>query len=122
MVEERESVVEQVLQECGDSESEVETAASEFIAFEHPEWSDKPLIGQVVKKSDSLTMIQWWEGRYRGVWHASFRENAEAWLEDIENGLIVHTFFWDTQSTKCRLQKQTVKEIREAYNNSNYTV
>ena len=102
-----------------ESEFDVE---SEFVAFEHPEWSDKPLIGHVVKKSESVTTIQWWIGRYRGPWQACVKIDEEPWLEDLEKSLIIHTFLWDTETTRCRLPKDTIKNIRDAYKNSNFSV
>ena len=95
---------------------------SEFVAFEHPEWSDKPLIGHVMKKSESVTTIQWWIGRYRRPWQACVKTDEEPWLEDLENSLIVHTFFGDTETTRHRLPKDTIKQIRDAYKNSNFSV
>lgn len=40
----------------------------EFVAFRHSLWSDKPLIGKVLKTEELNTTIHWWIGRYIGEW------------------------------------------------------
>ena len=91
--------------------------APEFVAFEHKMWSDKPLLGQVVAKKESVTTVHWWLGRYRGPWKPCTDENK---LEDIPNEDIVYTFYWNTSGSN-RLPKEATKGIREAYKNSDFT-
>ena len=92
-----------------------EARGQEFVAFEHPQWSDKPLIGKVISKDSSTTTIHWWLGRYRGAWKECSDEPS---AESIH---IIYTFYWDTIGTNCKLSKELIRQIREGYQQSNFT-
>ena len=61
-------------------------------------WSDKPLLGQVVAKKESVTTVHWWLGRYRGPWKPCTDEDK---LEDIPNEDIAYrgklSFYWSSE-------------------------
>ena len=87
---------------------------SDFIAFRHPSWSDKPLIGHIVAVKKETVTIHWWIGRYVGSWKECTKD-GEPWLEDIPNDSIIHRFSWNTTATNNRLTKDHVTAIKKSY-------
>lgn len=86
-----------------------------FVAFSHSDWSDKPLIGRVMKSNGNSVTIHWCIGRYSGKWKECFIKIngvSEPHLEDIPTRTVVHRFRWNVK--EC-LPKETVTSLREAY-------
>jgi hypothetical protein len=92
----------------------------DFVAFNHPSWCDKPLIGKVLEADGDTTKIHWWIGRYTGTWKPSMTRSREgpmeADVETINNDFIIHRFKWEINNNNTsKLPKTLITALKSAY-------
>ena len=73
------------------------------MAFTHPSWRSRPLIGQVLSVEGENATIHWWIGSYSSTWKACCRRQQGQqvdWTESIPISTIVHCFQWKMKEGK----------------------
>ena len=87
-----------------------------FIAVDVPEWTNRPLIGELKEIEDFSVKLKWLHGSYSESFLEAFTgqgKQRQHWIQEIPLKQIVMI---DIQFTKSkRLRKEDIEELKERY-------
>ena len=63
----------------------------------HSKWRSRPLIGQVREKTSTTVTVHWWEGSYSSAWKPSKRHEGRAFVEWVEENIVLEKFSFNTE-------------------------